>query len=266
MTTSISREWILAIPICLSVVCAAADQPTALTTQDDRNSYAIGADLAKNLKRQGVEVPTGPLLQGMRDALAGDKMLMTEDDLRDTLQAYQLELRKKRMQTRGGTAGLAEDNRDAGAAFLATNKTKEGVVTLASGLQYRILKTGDGSKPIPADTVEYNFRGNLLDGTEFNSSHRAGKSVSVKVGEAISGMREALQLMPEGSKWILYLPSTLAYGEKGVMGSRNRYQIPPNATLILEIELLAIKPPPEQPEQPEPPPATPAATTRATRN
>jgi len=245
MKNTITLKCLMALALGLPLTRLAADDAAQLKTQKDRDSYAVGADLAKNLKRQGVEVEPGPLLQGMKDALAGDKLLMTEEELRETLRAYQLGLRKKMLQTRGGTAALAEENHQVGADFLAANKAKEGVITLPSGLQYRILKAGDGSKPVPTDTVEYNFRGSLIDGTEFNSSHRTGIPLAVKVGEAIPGMREALQLMPIGSKWVLYIPSVLAYGEKGVMGSRNRYQIPPNATLILEIELLTVKPSPE---------------------
>ena len=241
MNTSITPKWFLAIAIGLPVACLEAEETLALKSQLERTNYAIGADLAKNLKRQGVEVEAAALLRGMRDAFAGDKMLMTDDVLRDTLQAYQLALRKKRMQTRGGAAALAEDNREAGAAFLATNMTKEGVVTLTSGLQYKILSAGDGPKPLAGDMVEYKFRGNLIDGTELNNSDRAGKPASVRVGEAIAGLKEAMPLMPVGSKWILYVPSALAYGENGVMGSRNRFQITPNATLILEVELLSVK-------------------------
>jgi len=244
MKKTILLKWFMTIAIGLPTACLGADAAVLLKTQKDRDSYAAGADLAKNLKRQGVEVETGPLLQGMRDALAGDKMLMTEDELRETLRSYQLELRKKLLQTRGGTAALAEENRDTGADFLTKNKTKNGVVSLPSGLQYKILKTGDGPQPTAADTVEYKFRGSLIDGTEFNSSSRTGNPLTVKVGAAIAGMKEALQLMPQGAKWVLYIPPPLAYGEKGVIGSRNRYQIPPNATIILELELLAIHPPP----------------------
>jgi FKBP-type peptidyl-prolyl cis-trans isomerase FklB len=241
----------MAVWLCLPLTCLKADDEVVLKTQLDRNSYAIGADLAKNLKRQGVEMNAAPLLQGMRDALAEGKMLMPVEDVAETLRAYQLELRKKRLQTRGGTAALAEDNRETGADFLAKNKTADGVVTQPSGLQYKIIKPGDGPKPTTADTVEYKFRGNLIDGTEFNSSSRIGKPVTVKVGEAVAGMKEALQLMPTGSKWMLYVPSELAYGEKGIMGSRNRYQIPPNSTIILEVELISIK------SSTDPPPSTP---------
>ena len=238
----------MAMMVSIPVVCMAADDVTVLKSGTDRDSYAIGADLARNLKRQGVVVETGPLLQGVRDVLAGDKTLMTEDEIRDTLRVYQNELKKKRLQARGGTAALAEGNREDGIEFLTKNKTKEGVVTTPSGLQYKILKAGDGPKPTAGDTIEYKFRGRLLDGTEFNSSERGGKPATIKVGEGVAGQKEALPLMPVGSKWELYIPSDLAYGEKGVMGSKNRYQIPPNATLILEVELLAIQAAPTQTE------------------
>jgi FKBP-type peptidyl-prolyl cis-trans isomerase FklB len=133
-------------------------------------------------------------------------------------------------------AKAAEDNRKAGESFLAENKKKEGVVTLPSGLQYKVLKAGDGKKPTDADTVECHYRGTLINGTEFDSSYLTGQPATFKIAGVIPGWREALKLMPVGSKWQLFVPSQLAYGARGKGGS-----IGPNAALIFEVELLAIK-------------------------
>jgi len=169
----------------------------------------------------------------LRDALSGAKLLMTEEDLRATLSAFQTEWKQKRAQA---LRLPAEENRKAGEAFLAENRSKEGVVTLPSGLQYKVLKAGDGKKPTEADTVECRYRGTLLNGNEFDSTDRAGKPATFKLSGVIPGWKEALQLMPVGSKWQLFIPSQLAYGEQG----SGRY-IGPNATLVFEVELLAIK-------------------------
>ena len=159
---------------------------------------------------------------------------MTEESLRKTMVTYQTELRQK--QARARQAALV-NNKKAGDAFLAQNKTKEGVVTLPSGLQYKVLKAGTGRKPADADTVECHYRGTFINGTEFDSTY-GGQPAAFKVqeGGGIPGWREALKLMPVGSKWQLFLPAELAFGERGT--SRG---IEPNATLIFELELIAVK-------------------------
>lgn len=209
------------------------DEGSVLKTQKDRVNYAIGVNLIGNLKKQGVDIDLSLVMQGMQDAFAGNKLLVSDVELGRAIKQYQAEVR--RMQAKVITTTV-EDNRRAGQAFLAENGKKEGVVTLASGLQYRIIKSGDGKKPTDTDTVECHYRGMLINGKEFDSSDRTGRPATLQVKGVIAGWREALKLMPVGSTWDIFVPSQLAYGEQGVSDS-----IGPNATLIFEVELLAIK-------------------------
>jgi FKBP-type peptidyl-prolyl cis-trans isomerase FklB len=169
----------------------------------------------------------------MRDVYSGGKLLMSEEDLRAAKSVYQVDMREKQV---AAVRRAADENKQAGIVFLAENKGKEGVVTLPSGLQYKILKAGDGKTPAASDTVECHYRGTLLDGTEFDSSYRRGEPAKLTLTAIISGWREALLLMPVGSKWQIFVPAQLAYGERG-----NGRDIGPNATLVFEMELLAIK-------------------------
>jgi FKBP-type peptidyl-prolyl cis-trans isomerase FklB len=221
--------------------------PLALKTSKDKFSYALGMNLGANLNRQGVDVDPTILQRGFKDGLAGGKTLLTEDEARAALLEVQTEIRKK-MQEKMQAEGDA--NKKAGDAFLAANKTKEGVVTLPDGLQYKILKEGSGAKPTTTDSVVCNYRGTLINGTEFDSSYKRGQPATFPVGGVIKGWTEALQLMPVGSKWQLFIPSALAYGERAPGG-----EIGPNSTLIFDIELLSIeqkkeeKAPEKAPEQ-----------------
>ena len=208
-------------------------EDVSLKTQMEKVSYAIGVDIAKNFKQQGIEINVDSLTKGMRDGLAGGKLLMTDEELVATLTSYQAELNKKRAEA---MKAAAEENQKAGQAFLEENKKKEGVVTLPSGLQYKILQAGNGPKPKPGDTVECNYRGTLINGKEFDSSYKRGQPASFPVTGVIRGWTEALQLMPVGSKWQLFIPAQLAYGMRGAGPD-----IGPNSTLIFEIELLSIK-------------------------
>jgi FKBP-type peptidyl-prolyl cis-trans isomerase FklB len=204
-----------------------------LKTQKDKVNYGIGVNLARNFKQQGVEIDLDLVIKGMRDEFSGQKILMSEKELGAIMAAFQTENRQKQVQAR---RIAAVDNKKAGDAFLTENKTKEGVVTLPSGLQYKILRAGDGKKPTEADSVEVRYRGTLIDGTEFDNSERSGQAtVTLAVKGLVPGVKQALQLMPVGSKWQLFIPYQLAYGQQG---SGN---IPPNATLMFELELLAIK-------------------------
>jgi FKBP-type peptidyl-prolyl cis-trans isomerase FklB len=199
-------------------------------------SYAVGADAARNLKRQGVELDLDLLVKGLRDVFSGAKLLMPDSELRRSVNLYQNEVRQNRTRARTMLARGGRNSGKEGEVFLAANKTKEGVVTLPSGLQYKILKEGDGRKPTEADTVEVNYRGTLIDGTEFDSSYRAGKPANFKLAEVIPGWKEALRLMPVGSKWQIYVPPALTSGPRAAA-----MVIPPNQALIYEVELLAIK-------------------------
>jgi FKBP-type peptidyl-prolyl cis-trans isomerase FklB len=203
---------------------------TTLTTDKQKAGYAIGMNWGTNLHRQEVDVDSAALLQGLKDGFAGAKTLMTEDEARAALNKLQGEI-QARMQVK------AKEEEAASKGFLSANKGKEGVVTLPSGLQYKILTAGTGPKPAASDTVVCNYRGTLVNGTEFDSSYKRGEPAEFAVNRVIKGWTEALQLMPVGSKWQLFIPSDLAYGEHGPPNSG----IGPNATLIFEVELISIK-------------------------
>ena len=208
-------------------------KPLVLETQKDKASYAIGLNVGKNLHRDSVDVDPKIVLQGLEDALAGGKTLLTDDEAKAALMTLQEDVRQKQEEKR---QALIQTNKEQGDAFLAANGKKEGVVTLPSGLQYKILTAGSGPKPTASDSVVCNYRGTLLDNTEFDSSYKRGQPATFAVSQVIKGWTEALQLMPVGSKWQLFIPADLAYGERG-QGS----VIGPNATLIFEVELLSIQ-------------------------
>jgi FKBP-type peptidyl-prolyl cis-trans isomerase len=205
----------------------------AFKTQKDKVSYAIGMNVGTSLHKQAIEVDPKILQQGLEDALAGGKTLLSEDEERAVLTELQTDMRKKQ-QEKMQQAG--EANKKDGDAFLAANKAKDGVVALPSGLQYKILTAGTGPKPTAGDSVVCNYRGTLIDGKEFDSSYKRGQPATFPVTGVIKGWTEALQLMPVGSKWQLFVPSELAYGERGTGPD-----IGPNATLIFEVELLSIQ-------------------------
>jgi FKBP-type peptidyl-prolyl cis-trans isomerase FklB len=213
----------------------AAKSPTslALTTPKDKFSYALGMNLGTSLNRQSVPVDPNIVLRGLKDSLAGGKTLLTDDQAKAALTEVQNQLRQKQQEQ---MQAAGEANKREGEAFLAANKSKEGIVSLPSGLQYKILTPGTGSKPTAADTVVCNYRGTLLSGAEFDSSYKRGQPATFSVGGVIKGWTEALPLMPVGSKWQLFIPAELAYGERAPGP-----EIGPNATLIFEVELLSIQ-------------------------
>jgi FKBP-type peptidyl-prolyl cis-trans isomerase FklB len=225
--------------------------PLVLKTDQDKISYAIGMQVGNSLHSQSVQVDPKILAQGLNDALAGSKMLLTDQEAKAMLTQLQQQVRTAQMQK---MQALSASNKTEGETFLASNKTKEGVVALPSGLQYKILQQGTGPKPTASDTVVCNYRGTLLNGKEFDSSYKRGQPITIPVSRVIKGWTEALQLMPVGSKWQLYIPSDLAYGEQN-MGT----DIGPNATLIFDVELVSIKPPEPTPaaSPTAPPPSTP---------
>ena len=185
------------------------------------------------LKQQPIDVDPAIVAQGVRDALSGGKLAMTNEEASAVLKELQADLQKKQEVM---MSQMSDTNKKEGAAFLAANKAKEGVVTTPSGLQYKIVKQGTGSKPTANDTVVCNYRGTLINGKEFDSSYKRGQPASFPVSGVIRGWTEALQLMPVGSKWELYVPSELAYGDRGAGAD-----IGPGATLIFEVELLSIQ-------------------------
>ncbi len=232
----VKLRWagVVALGLLATQALAAQETPApAVTTQQDKLSYAVGVQVARNLKQQGLELNADVFIRGLREALAGGTLRLTEEEMQTVLTAFQDELERKQADAR---KAAAEKNAKDGAAFLAANKAKPGVVTLPSGLQYKVLKTGEGRKPVASERVECHYRGALLNGTEFDSSSRRGEPAVFGVSAVMPGWTEALQLMPVGSKWQLFVPADLAYGARGFPP-----QIGPNATLVFEIELLAIK-------------------------
>jgi len=193
----------------------------------------IGTGYSQGLKKQSVDVDWNLIAQGMKDAAAGSKTRLTQDEAKAVLNEVQTEIQKQQQEK---TQQAAAANKTEGEAFLAANKSKDGVVTLPSGLQYKILTAGAGPKPTASDSVKCNYRGTLIDGKEFDSSYKRGQPATFEVGQVIKGWTEALQLMPVGSKWQIFVPSSLGYGERGAGA-----EIGPNATLIFEVELLSIE-------------------------
>ena len=206
----------------------------ALTTPKQKASYALGMNVGTGMRKQGLNDKVDPALvaRGLRDALSGSKTAMTEDEMKVQVQALANEYRSAQ-EAKAKEAGSS--NRKEGEAFLAANKSKEGVQTLPDGLQYKVVTEGKGPKPTANDTVTVNYRGTLINGKEFDSSYKRGQPATFPVSGVIKGWTEALQLMPVGSKWQLFIPADLAYGDRGAGGD-----IGPGETLIFDVELLSI--------------------------
>jgi FKBP-type peptidyl-prolyl cis-trans isomerase len=216
---------------------AAAAKP-ALSTPEEKLSYMTGVLTTRGFKDLGVEIDMDLAARGMKDASAGGQLLMTEDALRETMGAYQDRQKQKQIDA---VKKITEANKTAGDAFLAENAKAEGVVSLPSGLQYKILKTGQGKKPTDGDSVECHYRGLRIDDKEFESSYTREQPATFAVSSVIEGLQEGLKLMPVGSKWKLFIPPQLAYGERGKPGRTAANTVGPNEPLIFELELLAIK-------------------------
>ena len=216
-----------------SAPATAAKAPLVLSTQKAKLSYALGMNIGSGVKSKPIDVDPDILARGLKDVLTGAKPLLTDDEVKAVLTQAQNDLRQQqeaKMKVQG------DANKKAGEAFLAANKTKDGVVTLPSGLQYKILTPGTGPKPAATDTVVCNYRGTLVDGTEFDSSYKRGQPATFPVNGVIKGWQEALPLMPVGSKWQLFVPADLAYGDHAMSP-----QLGANSTLIFEVELMSIK-------------------------
>jgi FKBP-type peptidyl-prolyl cis-trans isomerase FklB len=210
---------------------ALAQEKSPPKDKKEKTGYAIGVNIGSDMKRMSIEIDADMVAQGIKDIYAG-KLKLTDEEIRTTLAELNKEMQSKeneRMKV------LSEKNKKGGEAFLAENKKKDGVKTLPSGLQYKVIKEGTGKVPKATDTVTTHYRGTLIDGTEFDSSYKRGQPASFPVNGVIPGWTEALQLMKTGSKWQLFIPSNLAYGERG-SGT-----IGPNAVLVFEIELIAVK-------------------------
>lgn len=210
----------------------AADNATAPTSEKDKISYAIGMSIGKGLVGQQLDIEPEQVARGLQESMTG-KQQLSDEEAQTVLQNFQRALmaaKQAEMQA------LAKKNGEEGAAFLAANGKKKGVVTLPSGLQYKVITAGKGAKPKATDTVTVNYKGTLINGTEFDSSFKRGEPATFPLNGVIRGWTEALQLMPEGSKWQLVIPAALAYGDRGA-----GRDIGPNSTLVFEVELLSIK-------------------------
>jgi len=206
-----------------------AEQTVALKNQKEKLSYIMGMDIGKSLQAQPTDIDLDILIKGIKDVLTGGKPSLTEQEIREALILFQKEMIEKQQ-------AVTEKTKKLGEAFLSGDKKKEGIVTLPSGLQYKVIKEGMGRKPKPTDAVTVHYRATLLDGTEFDSSYQRGQPDTLQVNETMPGLMEALTLMQEGAKWLLFIPPNLGYGERG-MGA----QIGPNTNLIFEVELLSIQ-------------------------
>lgn len=201
-------------------------------TLEQKASYAIGINFAKSLEIQDIKLDTDNVIQGIKDGLSGNKTALTQAEMKQALETFKTQLIAKQKETQ---KIQSSKNKKLGDAFLAENKAKKGIVTLESGLQYKVLKSGNGPSPKLTDKVTTHYRGTLIDGTEFDSSYSRNKPTSFPVKGVIAGWTEALQLMHKGDKWQLFIPPQLAYGERAV-----GKVIQPNSTLVFEIELLEI--------------------------
>ena len=225
--------WMAVLAVLVIAGSVVGEEPVSLKSQKDKISYIIGLDIGNNLKRQSADVDLDILLRGMKDSLSGTKPVLSENEIREVTTAFKQEMTKKQAEE---TKKLAEKNKKEGDAFLEENKKKEGVKTLPSGLQYKVITEGSGRSPKESDTVTVNYKGTFVDGTEFDSSYKRGEPATFPVNGVIKGWVEALPLMKEGAKWQLFIPPGLAYGETGAGNA-----IGPNATLIFEVELISIK-------------------------
>ncbi len=222
--------------ICCSLVVASnqvwsADN-TALKTDKDKLSYSIGASIGKNLKKESTNIDVNVLIKGLKASLAGEKLVMSDQDIRQVMNDYQTQMRQHAAATK---QQAIVENKQKGDAFLAEYKAKEGVQALPSGVLYKVLKEGSGKKPLDSDLVEVYYRGSLINGTEFDATE-PGRPATLKASALIAGWKQALSMMPVGSKWHIVIPSQLAYGERGVGAD-----IGPNEVLVFDVELVAIK-------------------------
>jgi FKBP-type peptidyl-prolyl cis-trans isomerase FklB len=199
-----------------------------LTNLKDKISYVIGRDMAENLRKQGIDVEAEAFVQGMKEVMAGKPSALSPAEVQQAMMALQQSINQKQQ-------GKGTDNKKVGEDFLAQNKTKEGVKTLPSGLQYQILEPGKGKSPSKTDKVTTHYHGTLIDGTVFDSSYERGQPATFPVNGVIAGWTEALQLMQEGAKWRLFIPSDLAYGARGA-----GQDIGPNTALIFDVELISV--------------------------
>ena len=221
-----------AIAMVLLAGTCVADSPVSLEQPGEQLNYSIGYQIGRDFRRQGVAISPGMVLKGIEDAVSGAEPLLQPTEMHATLAQLQQRVKAGEQQAQQGSAARQSDSAE---SFMTENAGREGVVTLPSGLQYKVLSNGDGKTPGARDTVTVHYRGTLVDGSEFDSSYSRNQPATFAVNRVIAGWTEALQLMQEGDKWQLFIPPELAYGERGA-GKR----IPPNSALIFEVELLSV--------------------------
>ena len=220
-----------------------------LKTEDDKVSYSLGFSMGSNFEKNELKMNLEIFQKGIKDGFTGSKQILNEEEIEKTMMAFQQKMRAKKqaeyMKKMGERKKQGEANKEKGGKFLEGNKTKEGIVTLKGGLQYKILKKGTGASPKATDTVKCHYKGTTIDGKEFDSSYKRGEPATFALNRVIKGWTEGLQLMKEGGKWQFFIPSELAYGERG-----SGPDIGPNEVLIFEVELLGIeKPETKKPEK-----------------
>jgi FKBP-type peptidyl-prolyl cis-trans isomerase FklB len=246
------RITLLALLICSALASYADDAKpspsstdntppsSALKDDKDKISYSLGVDIGRTLQRLELDLNIPALSQGIADVLGNKPKALTDEQVQQTLQAFQQQMMRKQQEVMSKKQDemkvVAEKNKTDGKKFLDDNAKKPGVKTTASGLQYKVIKEGTGEKPSETDTVETNYRGTTIDGKEFDSSAKHGSSFTLPVNGVIKGWAEALKMMPVGSKWQIYVPADLAYGDEGYGDD-----IPPGSTLVFDLELLNIK-------------------------
>lgn len=231
-----NKHIILGTVLCLGLApLARAENTNLLGDEKARVSYAIGMMLGHNWQQQGLEIEPDIAARAIKDVQAGGATLLSQEQMQETLTSFQKEFKVKQQKMQ---AELGVKNKAAGEAFLAANKNNAGITTLPDGLQYLVITNGTGATPTGKDVVTVHYRGTLIDGTEFDSSLKRGQPAQFQVGGVIPGWTEALQQMKAGSKWKLFIPANLAYGEQGQRG------IPPNSVLIFEVELISVQAPP----------------------
>ena len=226
-------KYLTPLAVLAFVAPALADNPAVLKDQRDKASYSIGVKIGADMKANALDLNSEALVTGLQDGISGAKPQLSDKERADSLMAFEQDLQKKEIER---LKQLAGKNKKEGAEFLAANKAKEGVKTLPSGLEYKVLAEGNGTQPKPTDQVTVNYRGTFLDGTEFDNSYKRGEPITFPVNGVIKAWSEALPLMKTGAKWQLFVPAELAYGEKGAGRA-----ISPNSTLIFEVELVGIK-------------------------
>lgn len=226
------RHWYWVLTVGCVALQAHAETRPELKTPEAMTSYSIGVDIARNFRRESVDIDPELLAMGVRDGLRNGPLLLPETELRDVLSGFRAEQRRRVAAERKRTA---MENKRRGDEFLAANRTRDGVVTLPGGVQYKVLKPGNGRMPGDADRIVCHYRGTRLDGTEFDAT-KSGKPATLEVARLIPGWKEAVRRMPAGSRWQIAVPPRMAYGERGV-GS----EVGPNETLLFEVELLAVK-------------------------